>query len=291
MSTSNSQLVEKFRKGKTSGQCHERRMFIEGRVLYSYGHHFPLAIRYGEGTKRKPYWFLVNGDRYSSTTSGHQAKCFNLGPQIPFSALQAAGLDQGLHRHWDSAIYHLRIVDKRDSTWVTTPAPTPEDPDKVRREHFLGAVVIAYKRTYYLSGIDNEGEQYRGGHYFLCKLPRAVKTVDEAYDCLMPDRVREWEADPTTGQFKRQGDIYLLPTGVETKALPKPTQKYEKVFDTTHVATEMRINGDVYIRGTLTHRPEDHRPPQHRRVTLGRQWHIVVRNLSVDSWNAQGYVD
>lgn len=49
-------------------------VFYEGPILYSYGHHFPLAVLTGKG---KPEIVLVNSRRYSTTTSGHrgQAVC------------------------------------------------------------------------------------------------------------------------------------------------------------------------------------------------------------------------
>ena len=100
----------------------DSRMFYEGDILYSYGHHFPLAIRLGDEKDRlgrkptpeqeKQVWgtprglFLKNGDKYSNTTSGHQShtqsNCF--GPTVSFSALHAAGFPvynypQSIKRH------------------------------------------------------------------------------------------------------------------------------------------------------------------------------------------------
>lgn len=59
----NEQLVEAFANGATKGKSNS--MFIEGNVIYSYGKHFPLAIRVSKG-------FLINTDKYSVTTSKHQ---------------------------------------------------------------------------------------------------------------------------------------------------------------------------------------------------------------------------
>ncbi len=47
-------LIEKFvKEGRTRGKASN--LFIEGNVLYSYGHHFPLLVR-------MPWGFLQNGD-------------------------------------------------------------------------------------------------------------------------------------------------------------------------------------------------------------------------------------
>lgn len=66
-----------------------------GRELYSYGHHFTLAEYIGE---RGQGFFLLNGDRYSVTTSGHQSLTRSAIPSwaqsliVPASALAAAGV-------------------------------------------------------------------------------------------------------------------------------------------------------------------------------------------------------
>lgn len=60
----NKQVAEAFANGAEKGKGNN--MFIEGNVLYSYGHHFPLAVRTSGG-------FLINQDKYSSSTSKHQS--------------------------------------------------------------------------------------------------------------------------------------------------------------------------------------------------------------------------
>lgn len=64
----NQQLIESFVEGADSG--HANNLFIEGDVLYSYGHHFPLAYRTYDGESTI---FIVNIDKYSVTTSRHQS--------------------------------------------------------------------------------------------------------------------------------------------------------------------------------------------------------------------------
>ena len=41
------------------------RIFFEGDILYSYGYHFPLAVKSKKG-------YVLNGDRYSVSTSKQQ---------------------------------------------------------------------------------------------------------------------------------------------------------------------------------------------------------------------------
>src|SRR5881397_2150261 len=60
MAGNQSTLVRKYADGATRGKASA--MFVDGDGLYSYGHHFPLAIR---RTDRRTVWYLLNGDRYS----------------------------------------------------------------------------------------------------------------------------------------------------------------------------------------------------------------------------------
>jgi hypothetical protein len=55
----NRELARKFSEGATKGKGSH--MFIEGNAIYSYGHHFPIAVR-------TDYGYIFNNDSYSSTT-------------------------------------------------------------------------------------------------------------------------------------------------------------------------------------------------------------------------------
>ena len=63
----NRQVAEAFAQGKREGTGSN--LFIEGNTIYSYGYHFPIAIRI-QGANGIEY--LWNSDKYSVTTSKHQ---------------------------------------------------------------------------------------------------------------------------------------------------------------------------------------------------------------------------
>jgi hypothetical protein len=63
MTLSNRKVVENWARGIDSASKH---IFSEDGFLYSYGYHFVMAVRCKDG-------FIVNKDRYSSTTSHHQS--------------------------------------------------------------------------------------------------------------------------------------------------------------------------------------------------------------------------
>ncbi len=76
-------------------------LFYEGQVLFSFGRHFPMVVRCSsaaEISKDTPGFgcgipYIINGDKYSVTTTRHQneaIRTFKPNVQIPFSALQEA---------------------------------------------------------------------------------------------------------------------------------------------------------------------------------------------------------
>lgn len=65
---SNQELFHIYASGtQENGRSHNGNVFFSGSTLYSYGTHFPLAIRYKDK-------FLLNADSYSVTTSKHQSQ-------------------------------------------------------------------------------------------------------------------------------------------------------------------------------------------------------------------------
>ena len=55
-----------FMAGMHEGRRYGGHLFIEGRAIYSYGYHFPIALRLIDG-------WVFNTDKYSVTTSRHQS--------------------------------------------------------------------------------------------------------------------------------------------------------------------------------------------------------------------------
>jgi hypothetical protein len=60
----NEDVAEDFAKGYSKTKT--ANMFIEGRTVYSYGLHFPIAMRLTDNI------VLFNSDKYSKSTSRHQ---------------------------------------------------------------------------------------------------------------------------------------------------------------------------------------------------------------------------
>jgi hypothetical protein len=69
----NKELAEIFVEASVR-EAEGSNMFIRGNVLYSYGEHFPLAIRLwaNDTDENSVPFFLVNKGTYSQTTTRHQ---------------------------------------------------------------------------------------------------------------------------------------------------------------------------------------------------------------------------
>ena len=134
MSKSADAAIDRWRDivtGRTTrGPLSASNIMVSGDRVFSYGSHFelarPLRDRAGAITA-----YLLNGDSYSVTTSGHQSHVRQVlsGETtviIPHSALNSAGID----------LDSVQLVHVKDDTWTTTHHRTTEFPEgaKWRRE-------------------------------------------------------------------------------------------------------------------------------------------------------------
>lgn len=294
--------------------------------LYSYGTHFELA-RWLDPTDEHDGFWLLNGDRYSQTTTKHQSTVRNEVQSsgapvliVPHSSLGGAGID------FDSIVPAEVTQDRFLSERVTVPAAErPEWAEDLtdngdgtwsytRRTHMLGesvfsAVYPVYdgpvygtRRAVFLSAFDHQ-ETTR--HYFLCQLPDGTVpgTVAEAFEALKPPVVVEAEAAGL--HVTRQGDLFAVPVDLATRQVRRLGQpvKGQRVLGISHAATESVSvpGGDTYARGILRHSPfESWRRPEHRRQWMGdgKTWHLLVKNtVPTDlrganrAWSLVGNVD
>jgi hypothetical protein len=120
MSQSTYRVIERWLEQEAHGasvrSISSHNCFYEGPVIYSYGHHFPLA-RAIKGDAGETTAFLLNGDTYSMTTSRQQADVRNMTRQtgiptviVPFTVLNEAGIDHST----------VRILDVSDDRWEET---------------------------------------------------------------------------------------------------------------------------------------------------------------------------
>jgi len=295
-------LISDFEKGKEKGEASH--MYIEGDVLYSYGRHFPMLVRMKHWGKGK---FLLNADRYSSTTSRHQMYAGRIATvQIPFSALNGALNDDRGRMRWptngmefDPAKLHLidKGEERYDKTGRYTPVHYGSDLPVLSEKEYLEsnealqglyraqterrpeACVIRYGRRYYLSSMD-------GANYFISLLPRKVASVDEAFEVLKPVEING-------STYERQGEWFFIPVSVTIPKKEIQKKKYlqnkVKGLPQHHYVRDYVVHSDYpypLVRGSVRHDRRDH-----RMLKLGEEWHMAIESNHRGSWGASGAVD
>jgi hypothetical protein len=267
MGLSHQDVVRKFSEGVTNKRG--SRVFSEGDALYSYGYHFTLAQRRrGEDNlvDGQP-WYLLNGDKFSASTSGHQSytfQYFRQYPRVSFSAIDSARLDHRTAVLVDFVRDTQEVVSAGDEGFETFERRVPDGATlSVRSDrdgnplykswHRIGGAVLRCPRREldFLCAMDE-------GSYFVSQLPRKVRKVSEAFEALKPARVKA--ALRAGVEVVRQGEWFCvrqegMPMGLRLKdfraafELPRTNQR-----SNIHLATRgVRVRQRFYIMGRLRH--------------------------------------
>ena len=210
----NEEVAKRFAQGET--HVKGSNMFCEQNVLYSYGHHFMLAIR------RPGKEFILNGETYSKSTSRHQSYTRQAcgGYTIPFGVLRTALMGGNSDDSFIERVQKMDIIDSTDDEYRDVPYIDPKTEEyKIRQEHMLGAVLFSYQKKYFLSATDSRAKDFRMG-YFMVELPKKVASVDEAIKSLRPIGIK----DDTP--YERQGEFFFVPVEKPPK-LYDPDPVYE----------------------------------------------------------------
>jgi hypothetical protein len=331
MGYSQSQVVHWFAEGKTDKNASN--LFSRGNALYSYGTHFPLAIRHSAETSLKhgdKDWYLLNGDRRSSTTSGHQNHTFDVfreHPRVSFEAIRSAGIDPFSEdlilvdfqqdymqanfilengkaaRYGNNNVSREKFMAKRIFGSIYSESKCNyaiENGKPVIRQtiHRIGGALFNYQGECYLCAMDE-------GSYFVAQLPAHVRSIDEAVESLKPALVKKYEKDLA---IKRQGEWFFIPTELQDKKefilayhfrLPRPLDDRGLERGNIHqcaAGLPIIVEGESVqlCRGMVKHLSSwggNRRTGEHRPLKLGQQLFIAVRNTEKASWSAAGRVD
>ena len=280
-------------------------------AVYSYGKHFPLAVRLESGK------YLVNGDNYSITTSQHQSELFGIVPnrrrvEVSFSALREIDSDLGTtgwhSRYHIDNIKRIKIVDYTADDYIDT-GRLDKYGDPVY-EHVLGAALLEYEGRQFYSGIDETGN---GHQYFLTELVDSdLHTVDEGLESMKPGLIKEIERgehDRYTGKVKRQGEWFFAELTDEFEETLMKRVKEEDIEIQKLYFLEGREGGTghhkttrgfkdmfhQYVRGTVRHQEGEHEMlrlyPETGVAQRDRKWWKAVENRQVQSWSINGDID
>jgi hypothetical protein len=266
----------------------------------------PLAVRPRSGG------IVVNGDSLVWPICGYQdclLKEAAAGREpfavVPFNAITAA-LTNGQVNEWARAPFTFTevrrevhvVVPSRGETWREVEMKDKYGRTQTRNVHTLGDSVVRVQKHLYLSGVDETG---RGrGTYFFAQLrrPGTPRSVEDAYNFLKPDAVREAEARGTS--VRRQGEWFAIPTTLTTGQLEADIQRGWAVRQLNHVLGRdghHRLDevvqyergprkGEVYGRGVLRHTANEHYD-----LDLGFRWHQIVHNVQGRAYSVQGNFD
>ena len=292
---------ERHRRGAT--------VFADERddTLYSYGYHFPLAVRLPDG-------FLVNGSHVSMSTTRHQNLTFRVLDDakeryavVPFDAIGATLYGSPNRSPWPTwqnstreAVAEVRAnasiaVPTNGERWREVPYHKSDGTEATRLVHTLGDAVIRVREHYYISAVDETG--VGRGLYFLTELKtrQAPYSLADALEMLKPEAVQNAERSGT--EVRRQGEWFAIPQEVATHKLMQDVQRGLAVFRRHHVLgrdghhrlTESVIykhgpqKGDVYARGTMRHTEREH-----RLLSLPKVWFRIVHATQGQSYSLGG---
>jgi len=292
MGKSHEQVIRGFKDGKSYSGCS---VFARGNTLYSYGMHFPLAVRKDNGI------YLLNGDKYSVSTSKHQNityRVFPDSPRVSFSACRRACNDVSYWFNYATIIDYTKdsygSADKDFEEFKKTIPIGAEvhisknDYGKIEHMsyHRIGQVLFEYENRYFICGMDE-------GSYFVSELPNKVNSVKDAFLLLMPKLARD--AITQGIEVKRQGEWFFIPPKDSMISVPKHKVKDELKMQALpfeqnsaqHTVTRMILNGKmIFAKGFVRHSRHEHRT-----LKLGDDFHIAMKNTAIGNWSSNGNVD
>ena len=287
--STNWKTVQAWKSGKyDEGRNPTRSIFFEGSTIYSYGHHFPMAVR--TINTRGEDFYVLNGDTDSITTSCHQQLVRSAMMDedyviIPFSALNRAGIDPA----------DVQVIDQEPERYLTLKRRDRNGEIREYEVHLMGSSLFQDKDgNRWLSGLD-EGAVDPWSSFFLTQLvDNTVSSVAEAYLSLMPEEV--FDAKRKGKEVLRQGEWFFVRAGEqETKKLRGKEKKkwYVLIHPTTkgnhHKVREAVVTEDgVYVRGTCRHTAHY---PEHKMLRFGKYWYKAYPNRQVKSFGARGRID
>lgn len=316
----NEDVVKKFKDGATKGGSNN--VFIDGQVLYSYGHHFPLLVRSNN-------IYISNADKYSVTTARHQAYAVHYADvSFPFSAFQGMrqtypNLDN-VYAFPDDFFNDMTVIDKTEPrqdliNYYILDADNKRKYISVNMYNSLsdeqktgyckneetrpGATLFQLEKLpgkQFLASMDRE-------QFYIVELPnKPIKTVEDAFFQLRPHYLQN---NPKK-EFIRQGEWFFVDI---TDAIQDKPSKCYRTFQQNeplprengraHTATRLsyllhvgvglnntdRLSGmnakTPLVMGTIRHQ-------QHGITKLAKdRIYAALKNTALNSWSANGNVD
>lgn len=296
--SNNESVVRAYLNGSDCGESGN--VFFADGVIYSYGHHFPMAINV-DG------FYICNGDRYSNTTSKHQSILFRAisnarRVEIPYSAL--CSMAQKRYSGVLDIVREIHVIDHETDRYIDTGKVSTVDGRKLF-EHVLGGCLFTWKDNYYISSIDTSGTG--SGLFFLTQIANSQidkygkpTTFFEALELLKPDEVKE--AESFGCKVLRQGEWFFVETSISNEFLKNsPIIKGMMLSHggdriARHVASigtviETDRESKQLVKGIIKHTGHEHKQLKLYDDVKNKNWYIAYESPQAASWSAAGNVD
>ena len=301
----NEELIRRYLDGYyEDGKTPNGNLFFEKEILYSYGYHFPLAVDLGR-------LYVLNGDKYSVTTSSHQSTLFRLVPnsmrvEIPFSALASMMIAKGKRIYAQSnvaiEVMEFNVIDWENDRYLDTGRLNKQGEPIM--DHVLGGSLFEYEGSYFVTGMDLSGVDPRG-MFFLTEI--ATEQIEkfgeptsmvEAMELLKPDEVKK--AEEAGCKVYRQGEHFFIEVSDEHFKVgdvqkPYMIKNMAEDREDRHYASEgFMMDGMQFVRGIVKHMGKQHRMLKlYKEGTKAkdRKWFVQHESVQANSWSASGNVD
>ncbi|OGR74280.1 MAG: hypothetical protein A2089_03830 [Elusimicrobia bacterium GWD2_63_28] len=141
------------------------------------------------------------------------------------------------------------ILEKAPEETITVTVKTWKNNEWVPQDetrHYVGACLLKVGEEYFLFDIDREELKHKVFNPFMVKLPRAAKTVAEAYELLKPAKVVMAEMGGI--QVERQGEWFFIHRMDELPELPPPPADLKAIADNPPDARQMGAETNAHYR-------------------------------------------
>lgn len=299
--------------------------YDDASTLYSYGYHWPLAIRQKNGT------IVRNGDKFRGgwgATTGSASKTMDQvrlletllpkSPMISFATVGQIVHGKGLSQYTNQVLDFIRVaqfIDTQesfslhtsigDSDWdkpipsgvtVTNTEHDPNGNPTSKYLHRIGASLFEHSGKYYLAAMDE-------GSYFISVLPDSCEKVSKAFEILKPEIAKK--AERQGRNVLRQGEWFMIP--IENKSLLEKAKSFEKkavlhplrkypTSENAHLVKLFSIEDKDIVYGQMKHVKFNTKTNkwnltgEHKTVKMETP-HLLVCNTSLEDYSAESPVD
>lgn len=159
--------------------------------------------------------------------------------------------------------------------------------------HFIGASLFKVANKYFLFDLDRVELVHKIFNPFMSEIPKACKTIAEAYESLIPDEVKKAKSKGL--KVIRQGEWFLIPVKGNFKPdltpkddrewLPKYRPMTLQAGPNRPNQSEFGVQAKNLCKGKFSHSGREHK------TIVLKNWHKAVPNTAIGSFTISGDID